>query len=56
MYGMKPTCCAPTDLCSEYYPNDYSDLEESKADGLSCTPIMVPVLIWQGFIDCAYLA
>ena len=36
--------------------NDYSNLEESKADGLSCSPIKVPVLIWQGFIDCAYLA
>ena len=36
--------------------NDYSNLEESKADGLSCSPIKVPVVIWQGFIDCAYLA
>ena len=36
--------------------NDYSNLEESKADGLSYSPIKVPVLIWQGFIDCAYLA
>ena len=36
--------------------NDYSNLEESKADGMSCSPIKVPVLIWQGFIDCAYLA
>ena len=41
---------------SEYHPNDYSNLEESKADGLSCSPIKVPVLIWRGFIDCAYLA
>ena len=46
----------PVDSCSEYDPNDYSNLEESKANGLSCSPIKVPVLIWQGFIDCAYLA
>ena len=46
----------PVDSCSQYDPNDYSDLEESKADGLSCSPIKVPVLIWQGFIDCKYLA
>ena len=46
----------PVDSYSEYDPNDYSNLEESKADGLSCSPIKVPVLIWQGFIDCAYLA
>ena len=46
----------PVDSFSEYDPNDYSDLEESKANGLSCLPIKVPVLLWQGFIDCAYLA
>ena len=46
----------PVDSCSEYDPNDYSNPEESKADGLSCSPIKVPILIWQGFIDCAYLA
>ena len=46
----------PVDSCSEYDPNDYSKLEESKADGLSCSPIKVPVLIWQSFIDCSYLA
>ena len=45
-----------SDSCSEFDPNDYSDLEELKADGLSCSPIKVPSLIWQGFIDCAYLA
>ena len=44
------------DSDSEYDPNDYSDLEDSKADGLSCSPIKVPILIWQGLIDCAYLA
>ena len=38
------------------HPNDYSNLEESKVDGLSCSPIKVPVLIWQCFIDCAHLA
>ena len=45
-----------TDSCSEYDPNEYSNLEESKADGLSCSPIKVPVLIWQGFINCVYLS
>ena len=44
------------ETCSEYYPNDYSNLEESKADGLSYSPMKVPVLIWQFFIDCGYLA
>ena len=43
------------DSCSEYHPNDYSTLEESKEDGLSCSPIKVSVLIWQGLIDCTYL-
>ena len=46
----------PIDSCLEYDPNDYSNLEESKADGMSCSPIKVPVLIWQCFIDCGYLA
>jgi len=54
--AMKLIRSPPVDSCSEYDPNDYSDLEESKADGLSSSPIKVPVLIWQGFIDCAYLA
>ena len=49
--AMKLIRSPPIDSCSEYHPN-----EESKADGLSCSPIKVPVLIWQGFIDCAYLA
>ena len=53
---MKLIRSRPADSCSEYDPNDYSDLEESKADGLSCSPIKVPVLIWQCFIDCGYLA
>ena len=54
--AMKLIRSPPVDSCSEYDPNDYSNLEESKADGLSCSPIKVPALIWQGFIDCAYLA
>ena len=54
--AMKLVRSPPVDSCSEYHSNDYSNLEESKTDGLSCSPIKVPVLIWQGFIDCAYLA
>ena len=54
--AMKLVRSPPVDSCSEYHPNDYSNLEESKADGLSCSPIKVHVLIWQGFIDCVYLA
>ena len=54
--AMKLIRSPPADSCSEYDPNDYFDLEESKADGLSYSPIKVPILIWQGFIDCAYLA
>ena len=53
--AMKLVRSPPVDSCPEYH-NDYSNLEESKTDGLSCSPIKVPVLIWQGFIDCAYLA
>ena len=44
--AMKLIRSPPVDSCSEYDPNDYSNLEESKADGLSCSPIKVPVLIW----------
>ena len=54
--AMKPACSRPIDSYLEYDPNDYSKLKESKADGLSCSPIKVPILIWQGFIDCVYLA
>ena len=54
--AMKVIRSPPVDSCLQYDPNVYSNLEEPKADGLSCTPIKVPVLIWQGFIDCAYLA
>ena len=54
--AMKLICSPPIDSCSEYDPNDYSNLEESKADGLSCSPIKVPALIRQGFNDCTYLA
>ena len=35
----------PTDSYSEYAPNDYSELKESKADGLSRSPNKVPILI-----------
>ena len=54
--AMKLICSSPVDSCSEYDPNDYSNLEDSKVDGLSYSPIKVSVLIWQGFIDCTYLA
>ena len=54
--AMKLVRSPPVDSCSEYHPNDYSNLKESKADGLSCSPIKVHVLIRQGFIDCMYLA
>ena len=54
--AMKLIRSPPVDSCSEYDPNDYYNLKESKEDALSCSPIKVPVLIWQGFIDCAYLA
>ena len=56
LYAMKLIRSPPVDSCSEYDPNGYSNLKESKADGLSCSPIKVPILIWQGFIGCAYLA
>ena len=42
--AMKLIRSPPVDSCSEYGPIDYSNLEESKADGLSCSPIKVPVL------------
>ena len=54
--AMKLIHSPPVHSCSEYDPNDYSNLEESKADGLSCSPIKASVRIWQDFIDCAYLA
>ena len=54
--AMRLICSPPVDSCLEYDPNDYSNLEESKADGMSCSPIKVHVLIWQCFIDCGYLA
>jgi len=54
--AMKPTHSPPIDSCSEYDPNDYSELVQSKVDHLSCSPIKMPVLIWQGFIGCTYLA
>ena len=54
--AMKPIRSPPVDSCPEYDPNEYSDLEESKEDGLSYSPIKVPVLICQSFLDCVYLA
>ena len=54
--AMKLIRSPPVDSCSEYDPNDYSNLEESKEDGLSCSPIKVPVLIWQCFIGRTYFA
>ena len=54
--AMKRIRSPPVDSCSKYDPNDYSNLEESKAHGMYYSPIKVHVLIWQGFIDCAYLA
>ena len=36
--AMKLIRSTPIDSCSEYHPNDYSNLEESKADGLSFSP------------------
>ena len=54
--AMKLVRSPPVDSCSEYHPNDYSNLEESKADGLPYSPIKVHVLIWEGFIDFVYLA
>ena len=54
--AMKPTCSRPIDSYSEYDPNNYFELKESKADGLSCSPNKVPILIWQGLIGCTYLA
>ena len=54
--AMKLVHSPPVDSYSEYHSNDYSNLEDSKADGMSWSPIKVPVLIWQGFIDCTYLA
>ena len=40
--AMKPTCSPPTDSCLEYDPNAYSELEESKEDGLSYSANKVP--------------
>ena len=54
--AMKLIRSPPVDSCSEYDPNDYSNLEESKADGMSSSPIKAPVLFWQGFTGCVCLA
>ena len=44
--AMKLVRSPPVDSCSDYHTNDYSNLKESKADGMSCSPIKVPVLNW----------
>src|SRR3989337_4039694 len=57
----------PTDSCSEYDPNNDSELEgtqsqcsslveESGADALSYSPIKVLALTFQGYIGRTYLA
>ena len=50
--AMKPTCSRPIDSYLEYDPNDYSELKESKADGLSYSPYKVSIQLWQGSIGC----
>ena len=40
--AMKPTRSPAIDSCSEYDPNDYSKLKESKEDGISCSANKVP--------------
>ena len=50
--AMKHTCSRPIGSYSKYDPNDYFELKESRADGLSYSPYKVHVLIWQGFIGC----
>ena len=54
--AMKPTCSWPIDSYSEYDPNDYSELKESKADGMSCSPIKVLALTFQSCIGHTYFA
>ena len=54
--AMKRIHSPPVDSCSEYHPNDYSNLEESKADGLSYSPIKVLALTLQSYIARTYLA
>ena len=54
--AMKLIRSPPIDSCSEYDPNDYSNLEESKADGLSCSPIKVLALTLQSCIGRTYFA
>ena len=54
--AMKPTCSRPIYSYSQYDPNDYSKLKESKGDGFSYSPNKVSVLICQGFIGCIYFA
>ena len=46
--AMKLIRSPPVDSCSEYHPNDYSNLEESKADGMSLLGkgLLMAHLIW----------
>ena len=54
--AMKPIRSPPVDSCSEYDPNDYSNLEESEEDALSYSPIKVLALTLQSCIGRTYFA
>ena len=65
--AMECTCSPPIDSCSEYDPNNDSELEgdlsqcsslveESEADALSYSPIKVLALTLQCYIGRTYLA
>ena len=64
--AMESTRSPPTNSCSEYDPNNDSELdgvqsqcsslvEESEADALSYSPIKVLALTWQCYIGRTYL-
>ena len=65
--AMQCKCSLTTDSCSEYDPNNDSELkvdlsqysslvEESEANALSYSPIKVLALTFQGYIGRTYLA
>ena len=54
--AMKLIRSPPVDSCSEYDPNDCSNLEESKEDALSYSPIKVLALTFQGYIGRTFFA
>ena len=54
--AMKLMCSPPADSSLEYGPNNYSDLEESKADVLSYSHIKELAITWQGCIGRTYFA